>query len=169
MKRLCDNCMNEYDYIKNTVKFCSDTCRFFSKINITKSCWIWTGISDINPPYGRIKIKGKLVLVHRFMYEYIYGIIPNGLKVYHTCDNVKCVNPNHLFLGTQTDNMRDCAKKGRIVSNKPRHRLSMADKIYIERMNNSISTKKMAKNIGVHWTTILKYIKRARISTGSKS
>ena len=87
--------------------------RFFDKINKTDNCWLWT--AAMRGGYGVIKIKGKGVSAHRLSYEIHKGPIENGLLVCHKCDNRKCVNPDHLFLGTQSDNMIDCSKKGRLV------------------------------------------------------
>jgi hypothetical protein len=80
---------------------------------VTESgCWIWMG-STWSGGYGYVRNEGKYISAHRYMYELYKGKIPDGLNCLHTCDNPSCVNPNHLFLGTQTDNMRDMIKKGR--------------------------------------------------------
>ena len=71
--------------------------------------------------YGHININGKLTRAHRAAYELYIGPIPDGLHVLHTCDVRACVNPDHLFLGTHADNMRDCAEKGRNVQQKKTH------------------------------------------------
>lgn len=83
-------------------------------INKTATCWLWT--QDVyNYGYGKLSVgKGKQVRVHRYMYEKYKGEIPNGMSVLHTCDTPRCCNPEHLFLGTQTDNMRDAKQKNRI-------------------------------------------------------
>lgn len=79
-----------------------------------QSCWIWTGALTYDG-YGRIRPgTGHLyVTVHRFSWEMHHGSIPNGLCVLHRCDVRTCVNPSHLFLGTNRDNIDDMVRKGR--------------------------------------------------------
>lgn len=92
--------------------------RFMSKVQKTDSCWIWTGCKAQHKKQirGSFYLNGRNLNAHRAAWILLRGDIPEGLCVCHTCDNAICVNPEHLFLGTQLDNMRDCAQKGRIVS-----------------------------------------------------
>lgn len=102
----------------NTDRHASAIERFNAKINkATKSgCWLWTGRRDIHKgrkTYGCFSVKGRDMKTHRFSYEHFVGPIPAGMKVCHKCDVQRCANPDHLFLGTQFDNVHDCIRKGR--------------------------------------------------------
>ena len=89
--------------------------RFFEKVDFTENlttCWIWTACLN-SKGYGLISINGELKLAHRISFMLKNGEIPKGMVIMHTCDNRKCVNPEHLRMGTIGDNNKDMVEKGR--------------------------------------------------------
>lgn len=83
-------------------------------VRIDGECWMWTGkILKPGMGYGLASQHAKWQLAHRLSYKTFVGEIPEGKLVLHTCDRPSCVNPRHLFLGTQQENMDDMEKKGR--------------------------------------------------------
>lgn len=85
---------------------------FWEKVDKSGNCWIWQG-SVNKEGYGGVQVKGMTWSTHRYSWFIEYGEIPKGLCVLHKCDNPSCVRPDHLFLGTQKDNVIDCYNKGR--------------------------------------------------------
>ena len=91
-------------------KFCS---KFGKNLRIDLGeCWSWNG-SKNKAGYGQISVNCKPLLAHRVSWEMHFGAIPRGLQVLHKCDNPECCRPDHLFLGTHAENMRDMFSKGR--------------------------------------------------------
>lgn len=86
--------------------------RFWEKVNKTDSCWLWTGGCGASG-YGHIWNGAKHETTHRFSYRLHVGEIPHGLNVCHKCDVRNCVRPDHLFLGTDSDNRNDALSKKR--------------------------------------------------------
>ena len=136
--------------------------RFESKFSKTDGCWEWTGCKD-RCGYGQIKIAGRMHSAHRTAYQLYVGIIPDGLCVCHQCDNPSCVRPDHLFLGTNADNMQDCITKGRFKylvrnqageSNKSA-KLTIAQVQTIRAMyKQGVSQRKLAREFGVAQSNI---------------
>ena len=98
--------------------------RFWSKVEKSNGCWLWRGAADPRG-YGFFWVNGKQIGAHRFSLSLKLGRLP--LQACHSCDVPACVNPDHLFEGSQQDNMRDCVSKGRLDSRsgaraaKPKH------------------------------------------------
>lgn len=76
-------------------------------------CWLWAGRKDAIG-YGDFRASGKRYKAHRLSFQFFKGPIPAGMGVCHSCDIPACINPQHLFAGSQLDNMRDAAAKGRV-------------------------------------------------------
>ena len=87
--------------------------RFWERVDMTGECWNWTGFKD-RRGYGMLRFNGGKQLAHRLAFLFTFGTIPDGMFVLHKCDNPSCVNPKHLWLGTQQDNIEDAVRKGRI-------------------------------------------------------
>jgi hypothetical protein len=92
--------------------------RFWSKVSKSNQCWLWTA-NALPAGYGKftLRVDGRqrTLLAHRFSWLLTRGEIPEGQQVLHKCDNPSCVRPDHLFLGTQQDNVDDMIKKGRRI------------------------------------------------------
>ncbi|EOC0398822.1 HNH endonuclease [Cronobacter sakazakii] len=129
-------------------------------------CLIWTGAVN-DRGYGRIKVKGEIILAHRFAYCIANGLTLKeieGMVIRHKCDNPTCINPTHLETGTQMDNIRDRNKRGRTASGE----LNGSAKLTVEQVEEILSTyipfdKKfggvaLGKRYGVSQSTISKIV-----------
>lgn len=137
--------------------------RLAEKTSVLKNgCWMYTGGWNAKN-YGVFWVDGKSRTAHRVAYELYVGSIPDDLSVLHTCDNPWCINPKHLFVGTQQDNIDDMISKGRdgfIRTKNGRALLSEDDIIEIKKLLGQFSQQHIANQFGVSRSTI------SAISTG---
>ena|SRR3990167_10446152 len=121
-------------------------------------CWLWTGRKD-RRGYSCIRFENKAHKGHRVSYQLFIGEIPEGMCVCHRCDTLNCVNPYHLFLGTQKDNMRDCLLKGRYANSKgdsnPNHKLTKDQVIFIRKsVQSGVTIRHLEKELNTPYSTI---------------
>lgn len=115
--RTCQKTFTPKNY-SLTAKFCSVACQFpkqdfWSHVEKTDSCWLWTRHTSHRFGYGFFCYQGVSQNAHRVSWQLKHGDIPKGMCVLHRCDVPSCVNPDHLFLGTRGDNNSDRLLKGR--------------------------------------------------------
>jgi len=116
------------------------------KINPETGCWEWARARQ-SRGYGLVRYNGKQRPSHRVSYELWNGPIPDGHYVLHHCDNPTCIKPDHLFTGTQSDNLSDCSIKGR---NSKKLTIQQVEQI----RNSTEVMQRMAERLGVSYTTI---------------
>jgi hypothetical protein len=91
----------------------SDIVRFWDKVKRGDGCWEWTGCRHHERGYGYFAFHYQLYFAHRVAWHLTFGPFDDALMILHHCDNPMCCRPDHLFIGTGTDNMKDMASKGR--------------------------------------------------------
>ena len=139
--------------------------RFWAKVNkdAPNGCWLWTACI-VSGGYGIFRFEDRGQAAHRIAWKLLIGPIPNGLQICHNCpggDNPACVNPDHLFLGTQKDNIQDCIAKGRwnppkiFGESNPNHKLSIPDVTLIRELaSQGISFREIGRRFGVTHGTV---------------
>jgi hypothetical protein len=129
------------------------------KTSNTIGCWEW-----INPShpfgYGRLKVGKKIELAHRLSYKIHFGDITPSQCVLHKCDNPRCVNPNHLFLGNRNDNAKDRTLKGRTFKGS-QVTISIFNEQQIKDIRSSTKTiSQLSKDYGVSYQHMWLIVKR---------
>lgn len=170
VETVCPHCLKTFlinpFLLKNgKTRCCSASCgqrhrtrasvndRFFSKVEKSDGCWIWKGCVN-KDGYGKMGDgAGSSVGAHIVSWTLANGPVPAGMNVCHECDNPPCVKPDHLFLGTQLDNIQDRVKKNRCASGvrSYRHTLDPEKVLSMRRMRESgISYREIGEAFGVN-------------------
>jgi hypothetical protein len=145
--------------------------RFWPKVQKTDGCWLWMGALS-STGYGSIYAGGARVSAHCVAYELVNGPIPTGMFVLHRCDNRRCCNPAHLFLGTAADNAADMVAKGRhshgarhaaVIPRGTRQHLAKLDEAKVRaireaRASEGASYAALARRFGVSPTAISRVV-----------
>lgn len=155
-------------YVSCHKENCAQSSAFWSKVAVTANsdkCWEWQA-SISRKGYGRTSLYRRMRPAHRHAWELTYGTIPSDLCVLHKCDNRKCCNPRHLFLGTYQDNMDDMVAKGRDRHGEMNHnhiltRLQVVEIRERYQLGN-ISQREIAIEYGVGETTIFDIVSHKR-------
>ena len=101
--------------------------RFWRRVKKTDGCWEWQGSRHPNGHGYFSAGRASVGYAHRAAWEFVHGPIPFGLFVCHHCDNPPCVRPDHLFLGTQNDNVQDAVSKGRMSRGESHHAAKLTE------------------------------------------
>lgn len=129
--------------------------RFWEKVKKTDGCWEWLGTKSKDRGY--ISVAGKMISAPRFSYWLHKGEILEGLCVCHTCDNPRCVNPEHLWLGTHADNMKDMRLKGRVKqerNGRAKHSKAEVEEIKKLYATGKYTQRKLGELFGVSHTNV---------------
>jgi hypothetical protein len=164
--RICQQCGSPYEPYRARApqKYCSHACsnrarkgdlvaRFWSKVRKTEGCWYWTASVDARG-YGQFRVDGKCEGAHRVAYDLTHDTPLGSSFGCHTCDNPSCVRPDHIYPGTQFDNMKDRSERGRFVSCPVRpwkRKMTEEDiaQIRIEYAAGGVSQRSLSKKYGV--------------------
>ena len=155
VNRKCAYCEEPYKP-KAKDKECSVYCKLMNHREIENDCWLWTGVLSTQG-YGKTRHDKKDCVVSRLSFELFKGPIEKGLFVLHKCDKPRCFNPDHLWAGTQKENIIDCSRKGRLL-------FGESNKNSILKTNQVVEIKKMlkaghsvleiSKKFNIQWTHV---------------
>jgi hypothetical protein len=180
----CERCGTPFKGQRSSSRFCSIVCantrnwksprdRLFDKVDKNGPvpqhraelgpCWDWTA-ARLSSGYGLFLLNKVQTTAHRAAWILTYGAIGDGLQVMHKCDRPSCVNPEHLELGTQLDNMRDMVRKGRSAKTRGEQKwsakvCSCAVRAMRILWQEGVSQKEIAKRFGVDCSSVSKTVR----------
>ena len=141
---------------------------FWGRVSVgsESECWPWSGCC-VPSGYGHLRISGKDKAAHRVAWELACFPIPSGLEVCHKCDNPRCCNPGHLFLGTHAENQSDMSRKGRARGARgecsPRAKLTAGGVVDIRRrFADGESQAGIARSLGLHPSSVFGIVRGTR-------
>ena len=149
---------NEYTFMgthTNKRKLRDPRQRFIEKVHKTNNCWVWIGAIRKNG-YGSFWSGKKHESAHRFSYKLYNGVIPDRKLIMHICDNKICVNPNHLKIGTQMENLQDMYDKSR---DRPPKKLTITQVKEIRLLNKKYSRSSLSKKYNISLSVIGRIIR----------
>jgi hypothetical protein len=112
-----------------------------------KECWECTSHTTDSYGYPIIKKEGKSITIFRYFYKKYISDVPKGMVIRHTCDNRMCINPSHLIVGTQEDNVADRVLRGRSATGISHGRSKLTpEQVLFIRNNLDVKVSKLAKN-----------------------
>jgi hypothetical protein len=139
--------------------------RFWSKVDKSGDCWVWTAGRFLNKKgvytYGMFTIRTRAKYAHRIAWELVHGPIPRGLRVLHSCDNPPCVRPDHLRLGTDADNRRDAMERHRLRRREANHKTKLTEAKVVaikRRWNEGEIARVLAADHGVTVAAIFRIV-----------
>lgn len=137
----------------------SELKRFWKKVDKSGDCWLWTAYKK-KGGYGTFNVEGTMITAHRFSWQIHFGGIPEGMNVLHKCDTPACIRPEHLFLGTQQDNIDDMVEKGRQQKGEKHGNAKLDEEIVlcIRKYYPMFTQKKLGEFFNVGQNTISKVV-----------
>jgi len=160
----CKYCGRKFNDWRGSPVYCSEKCNFDGSYTVQNGCWTWRNANK-KTGYGILNYQGKATSAHRASYQFYKGKIPEKMQVCHSCDNRRCVNPDHLFLGSKSSNMQDAINKGRF-SNGEKHYISKLTEQQVKEIrkmrkeNPNLTYTEIADIYGVSHETIYDIVKK---------
>jgi hypothetical protein len=135
--------------------------RIWNKIDKSGDCWNWTAALH-GKGYGAVQFEGRIQNAHRVIWKLVNGPIPSGYEICHKCDNPRCCRPDHLFLGTSSENKADCIAKGRHARGERNGRSVLSQLIVSSIIADSRSQQDIAASFGINQSTVSRLKTRKR-------
>lgn len=132
--------------------------RFFTNVKVVGNCWEWQGCKVLG--YGVMYHNKKTIRAHRFSYLIHKGTLDSELFICHTCDNKRCVNPDHLYQGTRFDNAQDALQRGLLKCGEKSHIAKLRKEQVLEILKSKVTLTELARRYGVGKSTIQRIKKR---------